>query len=398
MKSFSRIKQQFLLMAGLLCLSLLPFAEVCAQTPLQNLSDGPDSLKAIEGDTVKKYMILPLISASPETSLRLGVTGIFFIRRKGMTPETQLTTILIPISYTLNGQFRAKIAGNYFSNNNREVFSGTAQWFNYPLLFYGIGNDTQAADEEVYTTQTLEVDISFLKSVMRNLYVGLGYRYFDSNIVKFEADGILAEPGLISGNEGARISGFSLISRYDSRDNNLCAASGFYANLKLASYEPWMGSEYDYTRLDLDLRKYFLPFGKHVIGLQMVLANVWGNPSFETMALLGGKTIMRGHYEGRFRDNSLYAIQVEYRLPLVRPTWIDDREKIPFKERWGLVGFVGAGDVASSFGNIDLSRIKSSVGFGIRYLAFPKERINVRVDFGFGTQIPGIYFNIREAF
>ena len=107
---------------------------------------------------------------------------------------------------------------------------------------------------------------------------------------------------------------------------------------------------------------------------------------------------MRGHYECRFRDNSLYAAQVEYRLPLGRSDWIDTREKVPFKERWGLVGFVGAGDVASSFCDIDFSKIKSSFGFGVRYLVMPKERINVRIDFGFGTQYPGFYFNIREAF
>ena len=62
------------------------------------------------------------------------------------------------------------------------------------------------------------------------------------------------------------------------------------------------------------------------------------------------------------------------------------------------MGFVGAGDVASSFGNIDLSKIKTSFGFGVRYLVLPKERINIRIDLGFGSQLPGLYFNIREAF
>jgi outer membrane protein assembly factor BamA len=398
LKIIPQFRRPGILFTGIVCLYLAFVSSVCAQKPTEILPETEDASKATEGDSVKKYMVLPLISASPETSLRLGVTGIFFIRRKGMTPETQLTSILIPISYTLNGQFRAKIAGTYYSNENKTIINGTAQWFNYPLLFYGIGNDTQSTDEEIYTTQTLEFDISYLKSVIKNLYVGLGYRYFDSNIVKFQPGGELEQPGVHPGNTGSVISGFNLKIRYDSRDNNLCAASGFYADIKLANYEPWLGSEFDFTRLDLDLRKYFLPFGKHVIAVQLVMANVWGNPSFETTALLGGKMIMRGHYEGRFRDNSLYAVQGEYRLPIGRSNWIDNREKIPIKERFGLVGFIGVGDVASSFGNIDLSKIKTSVGFGIRYLAFPKERINVRVDFGFGTQLPGLYFNIREAF
>lgn len=381
---------------------MVTVSRVDAQKPLENLAQGADSLKAIEGDYVRKFYALPIISASPETSLVLGAVGIFLYRRNGMTPETQLSSVRLPISYTLNGQFRAKINSTYYSNSNKIIINATGQWFNFPLLFYGVGNDTQGSDEEIYTTQTLRVDLSFLKSIMPNFYVGLGYNYFQSDIVKFEPDGQLEQdsliPSLIPGNTGSITSGFHLNLRYDSRDNNLCPASGFYADIKIANYEPSFGSEFDFTRLDVDLRKYFLPFGKHVLATQLVLTNVWGEPSFETMALLGGKTIMRGHYEGRFRDNSLYAAQVEYRIPLVRSNWIDTREKIPFRERWGLVGFFGIGDVASSFGDIDLSKIKTSIGVGVRYLVLPKERINVRIDLGFGTQHPGFYFNIREAF
>ena len=389
--------KHYILFIGLLCL-FITNSEVLAQKSLSTVAKGIDSLNTIEGNHIRKFYALPIISASPETSLVLGAVGIFLFRRSGMTPETQLSSVRLPISYTLNGQFKAKINSSYYSNSNKVIINGTGQWFNFPLLFYGIGNNTQESDEEIYTTQTLQVDLSVLKSIMPNFYVGLGYNYFKSDIVKIEAGGQLEQDGLIPGNTGSVTSGFHLNLRYDSRDNNLCAASGFYADLKLANYEPSFGSEYDFTRLDLDLRKYFLVFDKHVLATQLVMANIWGDPSFETMALLGGKTIMRGHYEGRFRDRSLYAAQVEYRFPLGRKDWIDNREKIPFKERWGLVAFVGAGDVASSFGDIDLSTIKTSIGVGVRYLVLPKERINIRVDLGFGSQVPGFYFNIREAF
>lgn len=369
-----------------------------AQNPLENIAQGADSLKSIEGEYVRKFYILPIISASPETSLRIGAAGIFLFRRKGMLPETQLSSVRVPLSYTLNNQFKGKLNLNYYSNGNKHIFNATVQWFNFPLLFYGIGNNTQAADEETYTTQTLNAELTYLKSVIPNLYAGLGYTFLQSDIVQFENNGLLAQPGLIPGNTGSITSGFNLNFRYDNRDNNLCASSGYYVDFKLANYESWMGSEYDFTRIDIDFRKYFQPFKKHVLAFQMVLTNTWGEPPFETMALLGGNSIMRGHYEGRFRDNSLYAGQIEYRLPIGRSDWIDNREKIPFKERWGVVGFVGFGDVATSFGEIELDKIKSSVGLGIRYLVLPKERINVRIDFGFGTQYPGLYFNIREAF
>jgi outer membrane protein assembly factor BamA len=369
-----------------------------AQNPLSTIAQGADSLKLIKGEYVRKFYVLPVISASPETSLRIGAAGVFLFRRKRMSADTQLSSIRVPISYTLNNQFKGKVDINYYSNGNKHIVIGRVQWFDFPLLFYGIGNNTSDLDEEIYTTQTFSTEITYLKLIIPFVYAGIGYSYAKSDIVKFEDNGLLAEPGLIPGNKGAITSGFNINIRYDSRDNNLGTASGLYVNMKISNYEPSWGSDYDFTRLDVDIRKFFLSFSKHVLAVQLVLANTWGNPSFETMALLGGKTIMRGHYIGRYRDNSLYAAQAEYRLPLGRSDWIDSREKVPFMERWVIVGFVGFGDVATSFESIELNKIKSSVGFGLRYLVLPKERINVRIDFGFGTQNPGLYFNIREAF
>jgi hypothetical protein len=163
--------------------------------------------------------------------------------------------------------------------------------------------------------------------------------------------------------------------------------------------EESLGSDFDYNKLVLDFRYYVkVVQSRHVLAFQLLTEHNWGDPSFETMALLGGDEIMRGHYLGRFRDNSMYAAQVEYRLPLIRSHWDDDRDKIPFKERWGIVGFLGFGRVAPTISDFRIEGTKKSMGFGIRYLAMPKERINIRVDFGFGTQTPGVYFNIREAF
>lgn len=376
---------------------LLSYSGSFAQKPLQNLAKEVDSLQTEEGEFVRKWYVLPVISVSPETSFRFGVSPVFLFRKKGVTPETQLSSIRVPLSYTLNNQFKAKLSLSYYSNSNENEVFILAEWFHFPLLFFGIGNETLKSDEEIYTTQTVEASITYLRLVAKYFYIGLGYRYFNSDIVSVEDNGLLSQPGVIPGNTGSVISGFNINLRYDSRDNALNPSKGFYGDVKLANYEPWSGSEFDFTRLDIDIRKYFHPFHKHVLAVQLLLTDIWGNPSFEAMALLGGKMIMRGYYEGRYRDNSLYAAQMEYRLPLVRSEWNDSREKIPFKERWGLVGFIGLGDVAPSFSQFEKT-VKPSMGIGIRYLVLPRERINARIDFAFGGQIPGIYFGIREAF
>ena len=51
-----------------------------AQNTLEDLSDDVDSLKNTDPGAIRKFYVLPIISASPETSLRLGVVGIFLFR------------------------------------------------------------------------------------------------------------------------------------------------------------------------------------------------------------------------------------------------------------------------------------------------------------------------------
>ena len=71
---------------------------------------------------------------------------------------------------------------------------------------------------------------------------------------------------------------------------------------------------------------------------------------------------------------------------------------MPLWKRIGLVGFAGFGDVADKISHFDLENFKHSVGFGLRYLFSPKERLNIRLDFGFGSGTSGVYFTAAEAF
>ena len=356
-----------------------------------------DSLVS-EAGRVRAFYPLPIISASPETSLRLGAVGVFLFRKEGQHPNTQLSSLRVPISYTLNKQFKAQVDFSYYSNYNMNILYGQLQWFNFPLLFWGVGSETPNSNEEIYTTQTANVDLYYLRRLKGNFFGGFVYKLLNSRITQKEEGGLLAQPGTIVGSDGGFTSGLGIRFRYDTRDNNMSAAKGVYLDAHVSTYQPWLGSDFSYTQLRFDGRKFFRPFKKHVLALQLEVVDTWGDPSFENMALLGGKMIMRGHYEGRYRDNTYYAAQVEYRLPLWRQNWIDNSKSLNFFERLGLVGFFGVGDVANSFGAFRLSEIKFSGGFGLRYLALPDERINIRLDFGFGTQTPGVYFQIREAF
>jgi hypothetical protein len=80
----------------------------------------------------------------------------------------------------------------------------------------------------------------------------------------------------------------------------------------------------------------------------------------------------------------MVGVQGEYRFPVV---W-----------RFGLVGFAGVGRVSSTISQLNFTGLKDSYGFGVRYAVDRAEKLNLRLDFGWGRNSSGIYFNLTEAF
>jgi len=110
-----------------------------------------------------------------------------------------------------------------------------------------------------------------------------------------------------------------------------------------------------------------------------------GNTPVRDLASMGSSSYMRGYYDGRFTDRSMVAFQTEFRVPV--------------KGRWGFTTFAGVGRVGSSLGDaLQFSNLKPSFGVGLRYALRPKEKLNLRIDAGFGKQSQGTYINIGEAF
>ena len=82
---------------------------------------------------------------------------------------------------------------------------------------------------------------------------------------------------------------------------------------------------------------------------------------------------------------NMITFQAEYRLPLF---W-----------RLGAVGFAGFGDVARKIEDFEISRFKYTVGIAFRFMFDSQERINARLDIGFGKNgNSGIYALVVEAF
>ena len=137
--------------------------------------------------------------------------------------------------------------------------------------------------------------------------------------------------------------------------------------------------------VELDVRHYNVLSPDHVIAGNIYFNGVGGDPPFYYLPALGGQNRMRGYFEGRYRDRNYFMMQLEYRQY--------------FWWKFGFVVFAGAGDVAPELMKFSLTKLKYSYGLGLRFLFNKDEKVNLRMDLGFGNDgNSGIYFGIEEAF
>ena len=108
----------------------------------------------------------------------------------------------------------------------------------------------------------------------------------------------------------------------------------------------------------------------------------YGNTPWGLLSTLGGTSVMRGYFEGRYRDKSEIDVCIELRQHVWR--------------RNGVVLWVGGATVFPKFSEISARKLLPNYGIGYRWEF--KKRVNVRLDLGFGRHQTGFIFSINEAF
>jgi len=324
----------------------------------------------------------PVIYYTPETRLAYGGAASFVTRFWGCENGTRPSSFSPLMIFTQERQFKALLKNEiYFKNNSYRLLT-EIKTEKYPNKFFGVGNNTLESDKELYTSRSTSFLISLSKGLGKGFNIGMEYYYSHWNIIEKEEGGLL-DSGLYSGSNSGTLSAFGFLVNHDTRDNIYSATTGDFVEFNTRIYPKFLGSTYSFATFSLDARKYFSVFKSHVIALQGLLKVQSGTVPFMNYAQLGGQYLMRGYFEGRYRDKNLLAIQTEYRMPLV---W-----------RFDIVGFLGLGNVSSQF-DTELFKFKPSYGLGIRFMFDKRERIQVRLDYGWGKGTNGFYASIFQAF
>lgn len=332
-----------------------------------------------------KINVLPVLGSAPETGFQYGVA--LFTTKAHAVQGTRPSSLISNAIRTTKGQARAFVDVDRWTAHNDWRFGGLALWQQFPLPFYGIGDQTQEDDKELYTPRGTDFNLFVQRRIARAQWIQIGLRRSEYAVIKTASGGLL-EPDTLPGSRGGRtvLAHVSLIS--DARDNLFAPTRGHFAEFVASRADAVLGSRFDFTRLRADLRTYRpAPFigGGHLLALQFVAQGITSNAPFDQRATVGGAAIMRGYIPGRFRDDWMTAAQAEFRSAL--------------SGNWGYALFGGGGLVAPTLGELSSARVLPSFGAGLRFRMNPATGATIRVDYGRGTRgQSGLYVSFNEAF
>lgn len=343
------------------------------------------------------FIPFPIVFSQPETGLGYGA-AVLPVWRFGPDTTIRKSNARLIAWRTQKKQSLVQLSHTVFTPGERFLLNGElSYYYKFPINYYGFGPDTDIDDKSVIQYKVLIFNQRVLKKIAPNLFAGLQYRLTNLRDVQVdedinEGDPTEERPSRLYERDARErqntlISGLGPSALYDGRDNVLSAFRGNYLEISSLFNGGALGSDFRFSRFLLDAR-HFQPLtkdNKTILATQLVGQFHTGRVPFRELANLGGEKILRGYYEGRYRDRQLIALQAEVRRHLFG--------------RFNGVLFGGLGQVGNSLSSFDEGPLKATGGAGIRFQFNRQDRLNIRVDYGVGRGgSSGFYFSIGEAF
>jgi hypothetical protein len=361
---------------------LVPYSIKIPKLPLLN----KDTLHTSGSDNSnnKNLLAFPFAVRSLETNWGFGgIAARFF--KPGKKEDTTVRTSDVNVLglYTLRSQLILVLSSTIFFPREDHIFRFQASYSYYPDDFWGLGNHTKYSDEEGFKQKQDFVNPQFLKRIHGDMYIGVTYEYQHTGPVSY-TPGDLFDQENITGRHGGNTSGIGPILSWDTRNNAYSPDKGGFAEIQYEYFRPFLGSDFKFTVLSIDLRKFFKLSPKSVLAVQGLAGLTFGNTPFRKLEELGGTDMMRGYYGGRYTDKCLMAYQAEYRRFLF---W-----------RIGIVAFAATGEVGPTPGKFELDGLHYTGGGGLRFALSKEEKLNLRIDYGVAKHSNAFTVQLREAF
>jgi hypothetical protein len=322
----------------------------------------------------------PIVQNSPETGLKMGVAGNYLFKN-GSDSLTRSSNAYLQIAYTTKSQFIFEPIWNVFSPGEKYIFRGRAGYLNFTDQFWGIGPDAEQVNSIDLSYQRFYLQSKVLRKVYRNWFAGGALRYSKLYALKWSG-----ESPNVEGNSGSTVAGLGPNLQADFRDNPFSPQRGWYFDVYYAAFGKFAGGTHRFDEFQADVR-YYRPLKQpyQVLAFQLFGLFTQGNIPFRELPRLGSSFLMRGYFEGRFRDRNYLAGQVELRQPIYK--WLHAS------------AFLALAEVAPSIDEFSLMRVKSTAGLGLRVLLNKKETVFARFDVAVNNEGGlGVYIRINDAF
>ena len=340
-----------------------------------------DSLKPA---SVNRLLMFPVIARSVETNWIFGgiACGTFRINHRDSLSRT--SNIQALVLYSMKKQFVAAINGTIYFPHENYILNHRFSYSYFPDKYWGVGSRSKESAAESYKFRQYYIYLHLMKKISKDFFIGAIYEQQRLLTMHYLLGGMFDKES-IPGRGGYMVSGLGLSATLDNRNNAFSPDKGTYAQISIKCFSSATGSDFNYTNVVQDIRKY-IPVKKSVLAFQFFnYMNIGRHIPLRSMAALGGDNIMRGYYNGRFRDRQQLVLQAEYRMPVYN--------------RWGVVFFTSAGDVTGGLMDYSIGSLKYAYGSGVRFALNKKEKLNLRLDYGItSTGNKGFYLQLGEAF
>jgi hypothetical protein len=349
--------------------------------------------KKQEKITSGALLVTPL--AGPAYTPELGFTIAGGIMTSFKTDKSdsliQRSSVPIMLGVSATGAYFVQTKWTTFWLNDKLRIYSDLNYKNMPDNYWGVGYDAaynayKSDTTTKYTRTWFQFNPKILWQFRKNLFIG---PTLNLNYTKGEnaCDAVASDPTYSKYNDNPFNSGLGVVFQYDSRDIPVNAWGGTFIELSATFFGSWMGGQNNYQVYDFDVRKYFkIKKPGHTLALQFRGRFGYNSMPYGEMSQLGTPFDLRGYTWGRYRDNSMFYTIAEYRHMFYKSSGEASRH--------GAILWTGAGSIGKTTG--DFENWLPSLGIGYRLTVQP--RMNLRLDYGFGRETSGFYFNFNEAF
>ncbi len=362
--------------------------------------------------------ILPAIGYNPAMGALFGVTGTLGMFL-GPAETTTISSLQGVALYSTMSQLTIQVSTTVMTERNDWELQGDWRFLLFNQKTYGLGTGPQAMSAIGMNEDfnLVRIHQTVLRKVWGELYVGLGYR-LDSYYAVQDKGMDLGAPEPVVGPDYAYslaygfnpsqgvLSGATLAILYDSRDSSIDPYRGYYGSANFTLNPTWLGSSQASTGLEAQFRVY-APLSddvpRNVLGFWLYYRGITsGVAPYLALPAIGWdqkNRTGRGYVQGRWRGTQELYGEVEWRFRITNNGLL------------GGVVFASAASFAAPAFQASgpgwtyasekvglLQFLRPAGGFGLRFMMNRDSRTNVALDFAFGQDSWGVWFNAGEYF